>query len=107
MNGSIVWDKELNVWHCVTCHKTWSSFDADRPDACDECAEEDVVEEGFGCPHCGERRVDYLQILEDAEHDVFCLSCQTGFNFAWNEPDIDMRREDYYLAGLHPQKPLI
>ena len=78
----------------------------DDPDEmCDDDLE-DFVAEGDGCPHCGERRVDYLEIQEDAGHDVFCRSCQRGYDLTWNTlPDIDMRREDYYLAGIAPPHP--
>lgn len=38
---------------------------------------ESFVEEHFGCPNCGERRVDYLEIDED--NNVHCCSCD--FNY--------------------------
>jgi len=66
--------------------------------------DDDMIAEHLGCPMCGERRVDWLQILEDAEHDVHCLACDTDYSFVV-EPDIDSRREDYYQAGITPPNP--
>lgn len=55
----------------------------------DEFSEEDRVAPHLGCPACGETRIDYLQILEDAEHDVFCLTCDTGYNHPAGPEDED------------------
>lgn len=63
------------------------------------------ISDGLGCPCCGETRVDWLEILEDAEHDVHCLSCDEEYNLPTAEPDIDSRREDYYQAGVAPPNP--
>ncbi len=77
----------------------------DDPDGEDDPYGENLVAPSHGCPDCGERDVDYLQILEDAEYDVHCLSCDTEYSLPVAEPDIDSRREDYYQAGISPPNP--
>ena len=36
---------------------------------------EDLVEEEYGCPRCGERRVDWLIWLEEDSEHVECQTC--------------------------------
>jgi len=80
----------------------WIIEDGDS--VCDDGLE-NHVEPQFGCPNCGETKVDYLEILEAGECLVFCLTCQEGYSLA--EPDIDSRRENYYQAGILPPKPMV
>jgi transcription elongation factor Elf1 len=42
---------------------------------CPADPEEDLVHEMFGCPRCGERRVDYLVWLEEDSEHVECQTC--------------------------------
>jgi transcription elongation factor Elf1 len=37
--------------------------------------QEDLVHEMFGCPRCGERRVDHLVWLEEDSEHVECQTC--------------------------------
>jgi hypothetical protein len=38
-------------------------------------AEGDLVEECFGCPRCGERRMDYLHWVPPYMEEVECQTC--------------------------------
>ena len=46
--------------------------------------EDEIVEEAFGCPRCGERRSDFLEI--DGNEVVQCLTC--GLAYSLNESEI-------------------
>ncbi len=92
-------------WHCEHCSAEFPGMVGDAhieiPAQCPHCeSEENLVAIGHGCPNCGERDVDCLQWLEDAEYDVHCLTCDTEYDLPLAEPDIDSRREDHYLAGV-------
>lgn len=58
--------------------------------------ENDLVEEMFACPECGERRADYLTWIMD--HVVKCSSCGTEYN-----PMNGAR----YDIGAYPDKSIL
>lgn len=82
----------------------------DEWDLLDNPEDDGWVEEQFGCPYCGERRVDYLDLEQTEAGDVVqCMSCHEYYTLPifGAIPDLDSRREDYYQAGQYPPRPLI
>ena len=62
---------------CPSCTQEFQTEDSlvDHWNNVHKPTEGDLVEEVFGCPSCGERRMDRLMWLaEDSEH-VECQSC--------------------------------
>jgi hypothetical protein len=62
---------------CPSCIRELWTEDAlaDHWETFHQASEGDLVEECFGCPECGERRVSHLEFVPPYMDEVKCQTC--------------------------------